>query len=790
MTDVYGAEAEEFTYDPTDVGDPDVEDAGYAREPEQPAYRVYKGSRVAVGKSVGPMWQKKFDASRKAYEHIYEVWNEVFRYYNNDQLRAQGENPRGLFKRGDDTENVVFSNMNIMLPAVYSKDPDISCSTTDKEDEPYCQTMQRVLNTLFQRRDKIHMKPKAKRAVALALLTNQGVLKLDWTKKNDSRETAITEFEKLTAELAECKTQEAVECVYGKMQALEHNLEVLKESGPSCSNVMPHNLLIDPYAEQPDGLDGAWMMEILFLPTAAMNALYTDPDPESDSPDSDVPDYKKPRVLTYKPTHKASFKEGGQRDDGLGLVMEAFNRADDVSTDMEDERKAYLDMYFTECVLVWDKAFRRLYLFQRDDWTWPVWVWDDPLGITRFFPYFIVSFVFSTGGSTCVGETAYYLDQQDAINDINRQIARIRRSLFNFFYYNSDVIDQQEAEKFIESMRGEGAQEWHVLGVKAGERKISDMIEAFMPPSGQYEQFFDKTNLMETVNRVSNTSDALRGVQFRTNTNVPAVQMYQQAAQLNVGSKVDALEDTLADLAYSLAELCVQNFTTEDVQNLIGAGPAAGWQEYSLEEFKTKYNVRIVAGSMEKPNSAFKKKEALEVGQVLGQFAQAAPGAVLRVLLRLYSQAFTDVLIKPEDWAALDQEIAANLQRGVSTTGQGGQVVPGQQGMVQLQRNPNSVEQQGSPGQGSTGQGAVGQGLGQEGLAQFMELAKQLPPEVQQQVVQMTEQGTPPQQIMQFLQQNVVAMLGNGAGPGGDPSAPMPPQGQPANGGTTNATYQ
>jgi hypothetical protein len=775
MTDVYGAEAEEFTYDPTEDDRPE----DYSPEPDQPLYRVYKGSRIAIGKSVGPMWEKKFNAARKAYEHIYEAWNEVFRYYNNNQVKATAENPRGLFKRGDDTENFVFSNMNVMLPAVYSKDPDISCSTTDKEDEPFCQAMQRVLNTIFQRRDMVYMKPKAKRAVAFALLTNQGVLKLDFTKKSDSREQAAQEFQKLTEELATCDSQEAVECVYGKMQALEHNMEVLKPSGPACSIVLPHNLIMDAYAEQPDGLDGQWMMEIVFLPTAGLNALYTDPDPESDM--EDTPDYKKPRVLTYKPTHKASFKEGGQRDDGLGLVMEAFNRADDVTTDMEDERKAYLDMYFTECVFVWDKAFRRVFLFQRDDWTWPVWVWDDPLGISRFFPYFVISFVFSTGGSTSVGETAYYLDQQDAINDINRQTARIRRSLFNFFYYNSDKVDQQQAEKFIESVRGEGAQEHHMLGVAAGEMKISDMIETLLPPSGNFEQFFDKTNLMEAINRISNTSDAIRGVQFRTNTNVPAVQMYQQAAQLNVGSKVDVLEDTLADFAHSLAELCVMNYSKEDIVNLVGANASAGWRDMTLAQFQTMYNVRIVAGSMEKPNSAFKKKEALEVGQVLGQFAQAAPGAVLRVLLRLYSQAFTDVIIKPEDWAALDQEIQANLQRGVSTA-------PGQQGMASTQPTAQQP-QQGAPGVAPQQSGAPNQQ--QQEIIQLMELAQQLPPEAQAQIVQLSEQGAAPEQILQAIQQLVMQSMG-GAQAGaagaqqGQQAVPTPTS---AN-GAGNASYQ
>jgi hypothetical protein len=162
-----------------------------------------------------------------------------------------------------------------------------------------------------------------------------------------------------------------------------------------------------------------------------------------------------------------------------------------------------------------------------------------------------------------------------------------------------------------------------------------------------------------------------------------------------------------------------------------------------------------VAGSMEKPNSAFKKKEALEVGQVLGQFAQAAPGAVLRVLLRLYSQAFTDVIIKPEDWAALDQEIAANLQRGVSTAAapQGG-TGPGQTGMSS---QPQSGMQQGAalPQQGS----AVQQD--QQAQIQILELAKQLPPGIQNQIVQMSESGVPAQEIMSFIQQQVTQLMGS-----------------------------
>jgi hypothetical protein len=115
----------------------------------------------------------------------------------------------------------------------------------------------------------------------------------------------------------------------------------------------------------------------------------------------------------------------------LGIVLEAMATGSEVEAHTDAERRAYQQMYYTECVLVWDKYFRRVYLFHRDDWTWPIWVWDDPLNLARFFPYFIIGFGFSTGGTVNVGDTAYYLDQQDEINDINRQWTRIRRTIFN-----------------------------------------------------------------------------------------------------------------------------------------------------------------------------------------------------------------------------------------------------------------------------------------------------------------------------------------------------------------------
>lgn len=705
-----------------DLPDVDGLAEGKVEPPEsvQPLYQIFEGSRIAVGSATGKMWRRKIDAAMAAYEHMYVVWEDCFKYYNNDQNKDSG-GPDGNFHRGDGTENIVFSNLNIMLPATYSKDPDISCSTTDEKDQPFCNALEALINVLFKTRKGIQAKPKIKKGAGIGLLTNCGVLKMSFTKKDDSREFAVNEMNRITEELAKAKKQEQIQDLYGQLEALEQNLEVLEPSGFGLGNVLPHNLIIDPNAEQSDGMDAAWMAERVFLPTASLTQRFTKREEGEDGEEG-------ARKLIYKPTHKAKFAEGGNRDDGMGVVMEAFEQAGNLPTShTEDERSAYINMYFTECYFVWDRITRRLFLFEKDDWEWPIWVWDDPLKITRFFPYFVIAFSLSTGGTVSAGETAYILDQQDEINDINRQKSRIRRSLFNFFFYNSDKIDKADAEKFIKAIRGEITGDEDVLvGIRAGEMKVSECIETFLPPSAQYEPYFDKAPILDSINRITNTSDALRGTQFKTNTNVASVKSYEQSMRVSVGAKVDVIEDTVADLAHAMAEVAVQEWDQDVVAGYIGAELASGWAQMDLAQFNAQYTVTLVAGSMEKATSAFKKQEAIEVVQAVGQFAQAAPATTLMIMLKVLEKAFTEVVIKPEDWKAMQAEIAQLSQ------------------------------QQAAPAGGTGGEGEGGDDEAKrQALEELKAAAEKLPPEDQETVIQMHQRGDSEEEILAFVQQKV-----------------------------------
>lgn len=701
-------------------------------QPKEQLYQVIGDQRIGVSRAMGPMWKRNIEAAIRTYSLIHKDWETCYAYFNFKHNEGTLDTSRGTFKRGDNSENIVYANLQTVLPAIYTKNPDITVNTGDDADASFSEALKKLLNTLIRKISApgINLKPKMKRAALFAELTNMGPIKLEWTLKEDSREVAVEELQSLFQELESATDPKEIQEVYGKLQALEMQIAVREQGGPKAYNVLPHNLIIDPFAEQNDGCDGNWMAERVWFPTEYLKARYTKKE-------------DKGYAFVFKPTHMADLQSSANttKMDGLSTVLQSINHDPDKPESFTDpDRLAYLQAYLTECYYVWDKTTRRVYLYLRDDMTWPLWVWEDPFKLSRFFPYFFVQFTQPLGGTVSSGQTSYYLDQQDTINDTNRQVARIRRSVFHYFFYNVNKIDKPTAEKLVKALRGEATENVPPVGIALDpEVKFKDVFEALVPPSAEYEPLFDKKNEYSAIDRLGGVSDALRGAQFKTNTNQDAVQAYQDAVRLRIGAKIDCIEETTEALVWSLAEMLIQFADQQFVDGIIGQANAVGWQQMDVQSFNSTYSCEVIAGSIEKPTSAFKKKEAVQVAQALGQFANAAPGAVLKVMLRVLEQAFTEVVIKKEDWDSIDQEIAAGQQKGVST------------GVM-----PNGAA---APGGGQPGQPAQ-PGQSQSGI-DIPGILQKLPTDVKARIIQMSKAGAPEQEIVGILKQAIAGITGS-----------------------------
>ena len=315
--------------DPTLGSDPinpleqslDQSDVGLPPEPEAPAvYKALPGSRVPVSSKRGLIWKARKDQGQKAMGDLIDAWDEAIRYYNHDQAdhrdgssgsgvsgsrspRAAGN--RSVAKRLNDvfssTENIVFSNVTAQVPELYAKNPIVSVSATptlskqiDETVDAFARALQKLINVLFAMKVSpgVNIKPKAKRNVLIALLTNQAWFEVGYTKKDTSSEQAMQDLLGLSQELAEAAEVSDIRAIEGKLQALEEKIEFLQPSGPFVRLRLPHQVIRDPNGTDPYLNDCNWMLIEDMLPTAYINAIYANVDDDSDE-----------AVSIFEPTH-------------------------------------------------------------------------------------------------------------------------------------------------------------------------------------------------------------------------------------------------------------------------------------------------------------------------------------------------------------------------------------------------------------------------------------------------------------------------------------------------------
>lgn len=696
-----------------------------AKPETQPLYRVVGDSKIPVAKSTGALWESRKQQGGSAQSNALANWDEAIRYYDNDQASyrssrdgASGNRPSArLSNTWSETENVVFANCSIMVPMLYAKNPTVTVTSENDANIDRAKSVERLINKLLSMKNApgLNFKRKARRMVLTALLTNAAYVKIGWTKKDDSSEEAIRQLQELSQELENAKTKKEIIAAEGKLRALEERIALLGPSGPWLRNLLPHRLIVDPTAVEPDKSDANWMMEWDYLPTAYINAVYA-------STDGEV------QRSVYEPTH---VMQAGKRSDDIEEQVNnftLFNSEQEASAYGYDNAAAYSAAQYTKVWYVWDKTTRRVLMFADNYWKWPLWVWDDPLQLPRFFPYFCLWFHESTNTNAPKGEVSYYLDQQDAINEINDEVRRGRQWAKRNILYNKNLIDQADVEQVLKGDDGTAR------GIDLPEgTKIEDAIFSMIPPGLKMPEFFNAESKFAAINRITGINDAMRGAQFKTNTTNKAIDQYNMNVDIRVDERTDLIEDAIAEIAWNIAMLCMMNWEQSDVAPLIGDECAGYWKKVTdNREFEATFAARVEGGSTEKPNSRGKKEQTLALAQALGQFANAAPGVII-VMMKMIERSFDEVVITDEEWNLINQTMMQSLMKAGA----------GPNGEEQPEGEEPPIGEPTPPGT----DGALADQIKQRLAA--------LPPAAQQKLEELVQQGMPPSEALEQIEADI-----------------------------------
>ena len=629
----------------------DEDEADPIEETGDPLYLPAVGMSIPVPKKFGTMIESRYKQIKESYEGEYQKWDKAFELYRQCgdegiKLSDGTEYPWHFENEAD--ENIIRNNVRRIMRSTYMKNPHLEFTdvTTDKLAESLEYIVQFMMNKSTY--PGLNMKARCRRWILHGQLTNFGVIRLDYQGHEGSREQAVQELQKLEGELEKAKDRDEIEAIYAKLEILHETLPLAEGKGMRLSNVLPHKLIVDPNCTMPDLTDAMYVMEEFDADREYIKQKFYFEDEEGQ--------WK----MRSQPERTTRLVGSENHEDIKESIL------DTVMNDRTEEQREVRDKNKVRCVYYYDKLLRRIHLFNTEDWKYPLWSWDDDLGLSRFFRHFILSFGETIDGIVQAGEVSYYVGQVNQINQINRKAKQVRDTIFNTIVYNTKTVDVKEVQKLVNHLRN--PRQVRAFGIgNDSEQDINKLLTALAPPSYQFKDVFDSTQLRTQVDRAANISDVEQGGQFKTNTTNEAIGTYAQVRQESTQVLMDIVEEAMEDLGWAVTEILVSKYSKEEIIEMVGQTKGGAFTPMSVPEFNRQYRMEVAAGSIEKPNSVNKKSEAMQIAQALGQIATAAPGTALTLLLRMFKEAFTGFLVKDEDWKLLEQETQANLQKGVST---------------------------------------------------------------------------------------------------------------------------
>lgn len=648
-----------------------------------PSYKVLGDNKIPISKAEGKLWKIRKEQAATVMKDVTEQWDLTYKYYNADQVIVKDDgsmefNHNKLRKGNKNTENLVWANNTGLVPALYSQDPIIEVTSNKKNDElseNNAAMLERLLNVLIKKRTKpgLNLKSKARKAILNALLTNRGIIKIGWNFKNDATEEAINDINRIAEQLEKAKDVKEIQDLEGQLIALEQIVNFSSQSGPYIKHIRPCDLYIDPNAQDQDGSDADWIMEREYLPTEYLKAKFG------------MDSSKEVVESVYKPGKVLPINTKGLDNEENALTL------DDTGTNFEnygyDNAESFKKSCLTECFWVWDRIKRRVLLFSNNNWDYPIWVWEDLYNLEEFFPYYILNFHENPIATLCKGETSYYLDQQDAINQINAQLQKMRDFGFNHYLYDTNSgVPVQDIQKWANGGK-------NIVGIKLPpNKKFEDILFAGQVPADKSQTLYDKSDLLRVVDMISGTDATTRSGEYKTNTTNLAIQSYIAGKSMRLDDKRDLIEGWIGNIGWGIAQLCLMFMSRTQVAELIGENNCQNWQE-ALDPLliQQMFSLQCTGGSTVKPTSDMKKQQAIQISQVLGQFAGASPYVSI-IMLQILERAFDEVVVTKEDIATIKMSIVQQIQAQQMIQEQQAQLANAQANEAQTNADKNAVE--------------------------------------------------------------------------------------------------
>ena len=187
---------------------------------------------------------------------------------------------------------------------------------------------------------------------------------------------------------------------------------------------------------------------------------------------------------------------------------------------------------------------------------------------------------------------------------------------------------------------------------------MQDVVTGMITP-GLEQGLMDKNNLYAVMQKMSSSDPTMRGEEYKTNTTNMAIQQYGGAKKIIIGVRIDSIIGYYIKIAKEVLKLMMERFSITDWSKVLP--PEEADVVVSNPVAFQDLNYQFAGDDTVEPTSAMKKQEAVQLSQIMGQFAGATP-AITIVMLKLMSRAFNEIVITPEDWDVIFNSLQQQQQ--------------------------------------------------------------------------------------------------------------------------------
>lgn len=613
--------------------------------------RLLSTNAIPIPHTIGDYFAEKYADCVKVYKPYHQDWEKALKAYN--ELGSIKDYEEG----NTANENFVRIITQSLLDLTYMQNPTAEFTTEDADEKPFEEALSAIITTIVNKASGIglNIRPTILRQIAFGHLTNFGIIKLCYTAKSGSKEDTLKLFTKAQEKLKIETDPDKVNHLYSLLDILYKEMHSRQPFGLAVKNISPFAFMADVDTTKDDLSDAKVTFEIDALDEGHIKANYMQYDEDT-------------QKWVFKYDTKTSYED---KEKSSGQLENKTKEAiiDQLMPDLNDNERQVMAKGKINCVWVHDRTTRYVYLYILNRWETPLWVFEDEMQLSRFFPYYLLAFSASMKGLPRLSEPSFYIPFQNEVNATNKQYSMVRWAAFSTIIYDTETIDKSEVDKVLDEIH-KPTRRMRSIGVKLrdSEKGLSGAMEPFKLPVANMEGLFQDPRHRNAIDKASRLSEADRGGQYKTTTTNAAIAQYEEISNARIGTLTDRIEESMAQLFWSIAEIVVSKYDKATITTLVSNQHAENFQNMPVDEFNNMFALEIEGGSTEKANSPNKKKEAVQIIQMLGQFGTAAPRTVLGIVTKLLRQVFSRKLVTDKDLQVLEEEGQAAMQKGISTT--------------------------------------------------------------------------------------------------------------------------